>query len=186
MIPDYRGCQLKVLRTFGDCVNLYDMTEIVAEEKADNRIYELGYHIVSSMPEEKLSALVTAIKDILQTKNAIVISEDFPKLKHLAYTMTKVIGPKHLKFSNAYFGWIKFEMDPAALEIVKENFTRNENILRFIIMKTVRESTLASIRAPSYRSVETKSIPGLGVVKKDKEVRSPISEAELDKTIEQL
>ena len=69
---------------------------------------------------------------------------------------------------------------------MKENFTRNENILRFIIMKTVRESTLASIRAPSYRSVETKSIPGLGVVKKDKEVRSPISEAELDKTIEQL
>lgn len=187
------GCQarvvsshLEVLICEGSHASLWSMTEKDNSESAENRIYELGFHLVSSIPEEKLAAEITALKDVLAANGAAVISEDFPKLKHLTYTMTKVIGPKHLKFNKAYFGWIKFEMAPAALETVKENFGRNENILRFIIVKTVRESTLASIKAPSYRSVEAKPIPGLGGAKKDRGMKSPISEAELDKTIEQL
>lgn len=161
------------------------MTEKDNLETAESRVYELGFHIVSSVPEEKVASEVTGIKDVLEANGAVVISEDFPKLKHLAYKMTKVIGPKHLKFNDAYFGWIKFEMEPASLDSISKIFDRNDNILRFIIVKTARESTLASLKAP-YRPMEAKPIPGLGGVKKDVEAKTPISDAELDKTIEQL
>ncbi|MDO8591285.1 MAG: hypothetical protein Q7R65_04925, partial [bacterium] len=57
-------------------------------------------------------------------------------------------------------------------------------ILRFILIKTVRESTLAVVKPPVYRS-ESKPV-GSGEIPKNKEIKSPVSEAELDKTIEQL
>lgn len=161
------------------------MTEKDSADKADNRVYELGYHIVSSIPEEKLAAEVTSIKDVLEGSGAVFIAEDFPKPKHLAYTMLKIVGAKHLKFDTAYFGWLKFEISPEALEAVKKTLERSDTILRFLLVKTVRESTLFVPKAPSYRSAEPKPIPGLDV-KKDAPVKSPISDAELDKTIDAL
>jgi len=163
------------------------MAEKEIEELADNRIYELGYHIVSSIPEEKLPAEVTVIKDVLESNGAVFISEEFPKLRHLTYTMTKVIGARHLKFDTAYFGWMKFEMIPASVLAVKKILDLNESILRFIIIKTVRENTLAVAKPPSYRT-EEKPIPGIDDKgeKKEAPVKSPVSEAELDKTIDAL
>jgi ribosomal protein S6 len=147
----------------------------------------LGYHVVSSIPEEKLPAEVTAIKDLLEANGAVFISEEFPKLKPLAYKMTKVVGARHLKFDTAYFGWFKFEIAPDVIDTIKKTLERNDNVIRFILVKTVRESTLSVIKAPTYRTEEKKPIPGLGKdSKKDESVKSPMSEAELEKTIEQL
>jgi len=160
------------------------MTEKEVIENVDNRVYELGYHIVSSIPEEKLAAEVTVIKDVLEKSGAVVITEDFPKLKHLAYTMTKVIGPKHSKYDTAYFGWVKFEMSPESIGTVKKLFESSETILRFLIIKTVRESTLTVIKPPSYHT-ESRPIPSV-LNRKDGEIKSPVSEAELDKTIAEL
>ncbi len=160
------------------------MTLKDSADQADNRIYEIGFHIVSSIPEEKLSAEVTAIKDVLEKSGAVFIAEDFPKLKHLSYTMTKVMDAKHLKFDTAYFGSVKFEMNPEVIDAIKKTLERSDIILRFLIVKTVRESTLAVIK-PAYRPTETKPIPGIDT-KKDALVKSPVSEAELDKTIDAL
>lgn len=160
------------------------MTETDSNEQVENRVYELGFHVVPSIAEEKLPAEMTAIKDVLESNGGIAIAEDFPKLKHLTYKMTKVVGAKHLKFDTAYFGWVKFEMDPEAVGKVKTALLRNDNILRFIIIKTVRESTLAVIKPPTFRS-DAKPI-GTGEIPKNKEIKSPVSEAELDKTIDAL
>ncbi|MDO8590639.1 MAG: 30S ribosomal protein S6, partial [bacterium] len=149
------------------------MTQGDIADQADNRIYELGFHIISSIPEEKLTAEVTAIKDVLEENGAIFIAEDFPKLKHLSYVMTKTVGPKHFKFDTAYFGWVKFEMNPEPLDKVKKLLDRNDNILRFILIKTVRESTLAVVKPPVYRS-ESKPV-GSGEIPKNKEIKSPVS-----------
>ncbi len=159
------------------------MTEKDQSEKAESRIYELGYHIVSSIPEEKLPAGVTALRDILEAEGAITISEDFPKLKHLSYMMTKVVGPRHLKFDTAYFGWMKFEVSPESVLKIKNTLELKETILRFIIIKTVRENTLSVIKAPSYHSEEKPMVSGS---RKETPIKSPMSEAEMDKTIEAL
>ena len=159
------------------------MTQTDSTEAVENRVYEVGFHVVPSIAEEKLPAEVTVIKDILTTNGGVVIAEDFPKLKALSYQMTKVVGAKHLKFDTAYFGWVKFEMNSEEIGKVKTALERNDNVLRFIIIKTVRESTLAVIKPPTFRS---DAKPTAGEIPKHKEIKSPVSEAELDKTIDAL
>ena len=161
------------------------MTEKEAVPETENRIYELGFHIVSSIPEEKLSAEVTAIKDVLEKNGAVIFAEEFPKLKHLAYVMTKVINAKHLKFDTAYFGWLKFEITPSVIKTVKEALDLSNSILRYIVIKTVRENTLSVAKPPVFRATEPKPIPSVSTQKAG-EIRSPVSEAELDKTIDAL
>lgn len=162
------------------------MTEIDNIEQAENRVYELGFHIVSSIPEEKVPAEVAIIKDVLTTNGAVILSEDFPKLKNLAYTMTKVVGAKHLKFNTAYFGWVKFEINPEAIDVVKKAVEKSDAIVRFLIVKTVKESTMSAIKPPMFRSdAPAKPVAG-GEIPKNKEIKSPVSEAELDKTIAEL
>ncbi len=160
------------------------MTNEDSAEQAENRIYELGYHIVSSIAEEKLAVEVTAIKDVLEANGAVFIAEEFPKLKHLSYTMTKVLSAKHLKFDTAYFGWMKFEINPASIPAIKKIFEGSQSILRFLLIKTVRESTLAVIKAPLFRG-EPKPIPGVDT-NAPAAIKLPMSEAEMDKTIDAL
>ncbi len=163
------------------------MTEKDTAEKAESRIYELGFHIVPSIAEEKLPAEVAALKDLLEKHGALFISEEFPKLRPLSYVMTKVIGAKHLKFDTAYFGWIKFEMEPSSVNALKKLLERNDNMIRFIFAKTVRENTMSVLKPPMHRSSEVKPIPGLGKdANKEAPVKSPMSDAELDKTIDAL
>ena len=163
------------------------MTEKDAVEKVEIRIYELGFHIVPSIAEEKLPAELTALKDLLEKHGATFISEEFPKLRPLSYMMTKVVGAKHLKFDTAYFGWVKFEIDPSTVDALKKLLERNDSVLRFIFVKTVRESTMSVLKLPMHRSSDAKPIPGLdNDAKKDTPIKSPMSEAELDKTIDAL
>ena len=151
-------------------------------EDIEPRVYELGYHIVSSISEEGIPGEVGVIKGILEKHKAQVISEEFPRLRNLAYVIQKGFGGKYQKYNSAYFGWVKFDADPAVLDVLKADLDKNDKILRYIIIKTVRESTMATIRPQMPRKEESKI---LKPVKKE-EVKKPVSEAELDKTIEEL
>jgi len=44
------------------------------ETKIDEKVYEVGYHLVSSIAEENILAEVEKIKQILNKENAIIIS----------------------------------------------------------------------------------------------------------------
>ena len=175
--------------TFSLVVGYTDMIEIVEKDvDSEARIYEIGYHIVPTIPEEKLVGEVGAIKDILAKEKAAVIAEDFPKRRELAYTIKKSIAGKYQKFDTAYFGWVKFEVVPEGIHRIKDGFEKNANILRFILVETVRESTLLAsqkifVRRPEGEKHEKKEIP---MVSGDAPIKSPISEAELDKTIDEL
>ncbi len=110
--------------------------------KTAGTVYEVGFHIVPSVSPEKLPHEVDAIKAVLTANKATVISEEFPKLRNLAYTMVKVIGPARHKYDNAYFGWIKFEAAKEAALEIKKAMDANEKVLRFLLIKTVAENTL--------------------------------------------
>ncbi len=159
------------------------MSDIETIEKAENRVYELGFHLLGNIAEEKLPVEFTVIKNLLDSHGAVFISEEMPRLRQLAYPIVKVFGPKRTKFSNAYFGWLKFEIDPKELAEVKKILERSENVLRFLIIKTVHENTLAVIKAPSYK-MEMKPIPTVNSRKDEPKVK--ISEAEIDKKIEEM
>jgi len=84
--------------------------EVVESEGGDETaVYELGYHILPSVGEEGLPAEVINIKSILEKNDSTFISEEFPILTHLAYTMVVNVSGKKDKYDTAYFGWVKFE-----------------------------------------------------------------------------
>jgi ribosomal protein S6 len=112
-------------------------------EKDENKIYEVAFNAVPTLSEEALASEFSNIKDALSKLGGSVIAEAYPKTINLAYTMNKVISNKNNKFSTAHFGWIKFEMPASAVEEFKKLMDRDDNIIRSMIISTVRESTLA-------------------------------------------
>ncbi len=115
------------------------MKENLKESKS--QVYEIGYLLVSSIPEEKVESEVLKLKEILTKKNAQFIGEEAPELRTLAYTMIKKIGPTNHRFDKGYFGWFKFELDTKEIEAVKKAFEENVNMLRMLLITTVKENT---------------------------------------------
>ncbi len=164
----------------------------------ETRIYEVGYLIAPTGAENEVSREVTAIKDILEREQVAVISEEFPRFRPLSYPMRKrkrlaASLPAHNAqaggsaqaggydvYTNGYFGWVKFEADGARVERIDQSLRQQPEVLRYLIVKTVRENTLAVQRPPRPPRTEQKG------TQKSTPVSAPVSEAELDKSIEKL
>ena len=158
------------------------MNEDTKTEKAT--VYEVGYHIVPTVSPEHLAGEVDALKGILGKVGATIIGEEFPRMRSLAYPMLKVVGPKRDYFETAYFGWIKFEAEPKAAGELKNALDISEKVLRFIIVKTVRENTMHGHKflkdgkeAPRRTSSTDKKVEG---------AKPEVTAEELDKSIDKL
>jgi ribosomal protein S6 len=149
-------------------------------EMAETKVYELGIVLVSSIPEEKVGDEVTRIKDILTKHNASIIAEETPKLRKLAYTMVKKIAAVNKRFENGYFGWVKFDATPDQATAIKKEVQENDNVLRLILITTIRDNTLLSSKLNLGEEGED-----------DKKEDKPAVAAEdldksIDKTVEEL
>lgn len=145
------------------------------------KIYEIGFHIAPIVSEENIAHEVSLIKGLLEKINASVIGEDFPRQKALAYPLSKMIGGGKKTFKEAYFGWIKFEGEPASVALFGKEIEKLPNILRYLIIKTVRENTL---HTPKFSAKYESKGKSEGV--KTAEPKGEVNEAEVDKAIEEL
>jgi len=159
------------------------MDTTTATTKEGMQVYELGFHIVPLISEENLAPEVETIKAMLEKHGATFISEDSPKMRPLAYPMHKKIEAVNHNFKSAYFGWVKFETSPSELIAIKSALDLNKNVLRFLLIKTVRENTLMAGRVIGVRGARVVR-PEIG-----KETTTPIAPAsveEMDKSIDSL
>lgn len=153
-------------------------------EEGGNQVYELGYHIVSTVAEENLPKEVEALKAIILKDGGSLVSEGEPKLINLAYPMTKSVADIKKKFTSAYFGWIKFETKSELIPGIRKAVDNQSNVLRYLLIKTVRENTMftpkLNVRAPAKEEAPKtkKSI-------KTDEVKATSME-DIDKSIEEL
>ena len=108
-----------------------------------HRIYEIGYLIVPTASEEAATAEHAFISKTITSLQGEIISEGLPLKKDLAYSMRKKIDGQYKVFSDAYFAWVKFSIEPEALVSIKKELDLKESILRHMMISTVRESTLA-------------------------------------------
>jgi len=115
-------------------------------EANEPRVYELGYLLVPGVGEENVAAEATALKDTILSFGALPISEEYPRLIELAYEMETTINNKKEYFNNGYFGWFKFELDPEKVSALHDKLALSNKLIRFLLIKTVRASTMASKR----------------------------------------
>lgn len=151
------------------------------ELDANDRVYELGYLLVPTLPEEDVPAAFGNLKELVNSLGGIPVSEDMPKAIQLAYSMSKVIQNVRHKFDNAYFGWIKFTMDTEKVTELKKKLHLDPNLIRFLILKTVKENTIASRRfVRPDRPLRSKTDKPEGAE------AQPINKEEIDKEIEAM
>ena len=156
--------------------------EVLEKEEADikSSIYEVGYIMVPSIPDENLGGEVTNFKDSLSDMGATFISDEYPKMLELAYEMTRSIANKKQKFSYGYFGWVKFECSTLNGKVIKDALDKNEKLVRYLMIKTVRGNTMSTKRAYGNKDgFKRRSTPKA-------EESLPINEETIDKEIEAL
>lgn len=144
----------------------------------DNKVYEIGYFIVSSIPEEKTLEEMEAIHSIIIKNGGEIIASDTLKMKPLAYTMIKTIAGRNIRYTEGYFGWVKFEIQSSLIDSIKKALDSQGNILRYLLIITVRESTLA----PQKILMEKEISKETGVL----DDKKPISVEEIDMKIDAM
>lgn len=151
------------------------------------QVYELGYNIISTLPEDEVAVKVGAFKALLESLGAELVSDQYPEFIDLAYEMSRTIENKRHTFTSAYFGWIKFVLDPAKMAELKKTLDDDESILRYMLLKTVRENTIVA-KKPLARVLKTKiadsAEPETG--EEETEEAEEIDESEVDAKIDQL
>jgi ribosomal protein S6 len=149
------------------------------------RIYEVGYLIVPDIAEENVPAAYGNIKELISSLGGRIISDDMPNMIPLSYEMEKTVNNKKSKFTSAYFGWVKFEAEPERISEIKKKLEADTNLIRFIIVKTVRENTMAAKRF-THREGMRRRQPAITTRRPEHEQALEINKEEIDKEIEAL
>lgn len=149
----------------------------------DGKVYELGYLLVSTISEESIPVAYGNLKDLVINLGGEIISDEIPKMISLAYTMLKVTQNVRNKFNSAYFGWVKFEMNPEKVLDLKKKLDLDPNFIRFLILKTVRENTIAA-----KRFIHKDTRRKMPIIKKEGEnqTSTPIDKEKIDKEIDAM
>lgn len=157
--------------------------DIISDDQ-ESRVYELGFLLLPTLEGPGVSDEVAVFRDLIIEKQGMIIAEGEAKERPLAYQMSKTIDNKKTKFNNAYFGWIKFGTTPQMALEIKKALDANKNILRFLIIKTVRDEAFAERRTAPKKKLSAKTNTETRGVKKETE--QSLSPAELDKTIDAM
>ncbi|KKW09076.1 MAG: hypothetical protein UY46_C0005G0004 [Candidatus Kaiserbacteria bacterium GW2011_GWA2_49_56] len=139
------------------------------------------------MKEDGLEKAVGAIRSEIEKLGGNFIAEGAPSLTKLAYSITAREEGKKIEIDRAHFGWLKFEVQNSAVDIIEKLLKQDANILRSIIFQTVREDTRAKMKAPTLREVRRtdtiKSMPRRAVEAAD---QVPVSEEDLEKALKDI
>lgn len=160
--------------------------DIFEEESTDveSRVYEIGYLLVSDLKEEEVPTVYGDLKELVSSFGGQIISDEMPVAINLAYPMRKVIQNVNHNYDSAYFGWVKFFMDPEKVAELKRKLDFDSRIIRFLIIKTVKENTIASKRFVRDASRRKNNV--LGKTDESKEEGATINKEEIDKEIEAM
>jgi ribosomal protein S6 len=158
-------------------------TSVNETESEELKVYEVGYLLVPKITEEELPSVYGNLKELVSSLGGKMISDEMPVRIPLAYTMQKTVQNVRAKYDTAYFGWVKFYMDAKAVSELKKKLDLDANIIRFLILKTVKENTIAAKRF-MHKDISRKKF----IAKKtgEGEEVAPINKEEIDKEIEAM
>jgi ribosomal protein S6 len=154
------------------------------EKDGENqKIYELGYILLPTIPEDKLNDEVSNITKIIETKGSVVSSE-MPKSRKLEYSMSKVVVNKKTSFESGYFGFVIFNTDSEGILDIKASLENDENILRFILLNRSKSSFVVREKRAQSNLGPNENTDKKVLDTKPKGIK--IDEEKLDKSIEEL
>lgn len=151
-------------------------------------VFEVGFHIVPTVEDSKVSSIVERIKGAIAKANGSVIAEEAPKRMTLAYRIERSVAGRREKYTEAWFGWVKFEVtegegeQESGISALEAALRADHDILRFILIHTTREASNGPREIFSSNRLEGATIKK----QTDREEKGEVSEEELDKTLESI
>ena len=159
------------------------MTESEARTDNDISLYEVGYNLVPTLSEAEAAEAAAGIKSFLEGKGGIIKRTLAPQMRTLAYPMEKRIADKKEKHTSAYFGSVVAELSSDVIPALHEKMKALPSVLRFLLISLPKD---ALAERPLIVPRERPHDPKRGAQTPEGAPAKPISEAELDKTIEAL
>ena len=126
------------------------------DEQGELTIYEVGFLILPSIPEDKISKVTDAMRKVIIGQEGVEIAAEEPFLEPLAYPMSKTVGANRYLVSEAYIGWIKFEALSSAAQEIKAGLEKIDEVLRFLMIKAPRETYFTFAKARAVAEAENK------------------------------
>lgn len=112
---------------------------VAAEQNDELQNYELAFHILPTVAEEEVANVQSALRDTITKAGGAINTEEAAARFELAYDIDKEVDGKRRAFDTAYFGWIRFTSEAAALEEIKEHVDAHAEVLRSMIVKLTKE-----------------------------------------------
>ena len=160
----------------------------ISEGEGREAVYEIGFHLVPVLTEQEIAEAFDRLHKALARAKAAILAEESPKKMPLAYRIERSVAGKREKYTEGYFGFIKFELpeadDAGTHAAAFEQMLRGDSaVLRYLFIKTSREAPAAPKALYSSKSLEGRTIEKHSALPEE---RVEVSEEELDKSIEAL
>ena len=163
------------------------------EQQNDVNVYELGFHLLPTVAEDDVAVQFSQLKSMIEKRGGEFIAEDFPKMITLAYEISKTIKASKKRFTNAYFGWVKFTLKPEDIVELEKEVKAFDPILRYLVISTVRENTMVeSMKERTGKEGEegAEKVEGKAdsadAKPAEKKPKAKADQAEIDKSIDEL
>ena len=165
------------------------------EQQNDVNVYELGFHLLPTVAEDDVAVQFSQLKSMIEKRGGEFIAEDFPKMFTLAYEISKTIKASKKRFTNAYFGWVKFTLKPEDIVELEKEVKAFDPILRYLVISTVRENTMVeSMKERTAKEgeegkegeVKAEGAEAKAAAPAEKKPKAKADQAEIDKSIDEL
>lgn len=171
-----------------------DIENVVAEQPLPEgvKVYELAFHFVPTIAEADVPVQFSHLKAIIEKQGGEFIAEEVPRLMKLSYEISQTIKAVKKHYDHGYFGWVKFTLAAENLAVVEKEVKASENILRYLLIKTVKENTLITSReveegeSADATDAEDGTIKPKSTSKEDGEKDPIINVDQVDDSIEKL
>ena len=122
------------------------------ETMVEARVYEISFIFDNKIDESAALGKAEQLKQSIATLGGSFVSEEQPYMRELAYEMIRVQNNINVRFNEGYFGWIKFELDAEKVKELEKGIKLDEEVVRYLIVKTVRDNTVYTKRAPVIKA----------------------------------
>ena len=100
--------------------------------------YELAYHVLPTVAEGEVTGVSDQLKKLITTAKGEVFDEEAAERFELAYEIDKYLEGKYRKFTSAYFGWVRFKLEPAALTALTTQIDDHKDLLRYLLVRLTK------------------------------------------------
>ena len=105
---------------------------------ADAAHYELAFHVLPTVAEGEVADVFTSLKSAIEKAGGTITVEEAPKRFDLAYEIIKYLEGRNRKFTSAYFGWVRFTLEPGKLKDITETLDGENRLLRHLLIRLTK------------------------------------------------